>query len=225
MKYAQAEGRNAAIAELVAEHPGICASEHLKVGGVFILKKDSALTGFSAEEKKILLQLARDTITHCLENRESPEFKEKRKNCLQHSGAFVTLHKKDGNLRGCIGNMFSDEPLFETIIEMAKEAAFNDPRFVPVTLPELKEIIIEISVLSPLKKIKNTSEIKLGIHGVLVKKGSFSGVFLPQVAKETGWNLEEFMNNICAGKAGLPKDAWKDENTDIFVFCVDIISE
>jgi len=189
------------------------------------LKKDSALTSFSEEEKKILLRLARDTITDRLEKRESLEFTDKRKNLLQRSGAFVTLHSENGNLRGCIGKMFSEEPLYETIIAMAEEAAFDDPRFVPVTLVELKDINIEISVLSPLRKITNVSEIKLGIHGVLVRKGSFSGVFLPQVAAETGWNLEEFMNNLCSGKAGLPEDSWKHKSMDIFVFTVEIMSE
>ena len=188
-------------------------------------KKDGARSDFTPEEKKILLQLARDTITDRLEKRESPEFSDKRKVFRQHSGAFVTLHKKNGNLRGCIGKMFSEEPLYITVIEMAEEAAFDDPRFTPVTLEELKELKIEISVLSPLKKIKTTEEIKLGVHGVLLKKGLYSGVFLPQVAVETGWDLEKFMNNLCSGKAGLPKDAWKSKNADIFIFTVDILAE
>ncbi|MFH1075007.1 MAG: AmmeMemoRadiSam system protein A [Candidatus Firestonebacteria bacterium] len=180
---------------------------------------------FTAEEKKVLLKLARDTIQFKLENRKNVCFREKGKNFVRRSGAFVTLHTKDGNLRGCIGNMVSDKPLYKTIIAMAEEAAFNDPRFAPVTLPELKEIKIEISVLSPLRKIKNAVEIELGVHGVLVKKGPFSGVFLPQVAVETGWSLEEFMNNLCSGKAGLSEDAWKDNKTDIFIFTVEMISE
>ena len=180
---------------------------------------------FTAQEKIKILRLARDTITENLLNGRDPDFSTKEKALVQHSGAFVTLHKKDGDLRGCIGRMVSEEPLYITLIEMAKEAAFDDPRFTPLTKEELQDIKIEISVLSPLSKIKEISEIKLGKHGVLVRKGSFSGVFLPQVAVETGWNLDEFMGHLCSGKAGLPADAWKKGIVDIYTFTVDIIKE
>jgi AmmeMemoRadiSam system protein A len=180
---------------------------------------------FNIEEKHALLILARESILHKLENKKNNIFNRKEKIFLQCAGAFVTLHTKEGDLRGCIGNMVSDEPLYKTIIEMSRAAAFNDPRFAPITLTELKDIIIEISVLSPLEKVKHISEIKLGKHGVLVRKGSFSGVFLPQVAVETGWSLDEFMNNLCVEKAGLPENAWKDKNIDIYIFTVEIMSE
>jgi len=181
--------------------------------------------GFNKEEKKTLLKIARDTILARLENKTAPEFSVKARNYNLHAGAFVTLHLKTGELRGCIGQMFSEEPLYKTVIEMAQEAAFDDPRFTPVTPAEMKELKIEISVLSPLQRIPTADKIKLGTHGVLVKKGPYSGVFLPQVAVETGWGLEEFMNNLCAGKAGLREDAWKDKNTELYVFTVAIISE
>ena len=182
----------------------------------------------SSAEKKELLVLARSAIIAFLSSGADPVYappKNKESSLLRKAGVFVTLHKKKGGLRGCIGQMFSEQPLYKTVIEMAREAAFDDPRFTALTKEELAGIKIEISVLSPLKKIADVSGIELGKHGVLVKKGPYSGVFLPQVAGETGWTLEEFMNNLCAGKAGLPADAWKNKNLDIFVFTVELMSE
>ena len=180
---------------------------------------------FTEQEKKNMLALVRTTLQDYLAGGKEKNTSVPEKSLLQKSGAFVTLHKLNGELRGCIGQMVSREPLYKTLIRMAKEAAFSDPRFDPLTKKELPAIKIEISVLSPMKQIKNAAEIELGIHGVLVQKGDFSGVFLPQVAVETGWNLEEFMNNLCAGKAGLPADAWKTGIVDIYIFTVDIIKE
>jgi len=108
---------------------------------------------------------------------------------------------------------------------MAVEAAVGDPRFSPVTVDELSDIEIEIYVLSPLKKIDSTDEIKMGIDGVLVKKGFNSGVFLPQVATETGWSKEEFLSTLCSQKAGLPPLAWKDKTTEIYIFTAEVFSE
>lgn len=179
----------------------------------------------NSEEKKELLNIARKSIEGYLDKSEVPVLKSKSFELSQKNGVFVTLHKKNGDLRGCIGRMNAEEPLYKTVSEMAVESAFGDPRFEKVDKEELKNLIIEISILSPMQKINNTNEIKLGIHGVLVKRGFNSGVFLPQVATETGWNLEEFMSNLCAGKAGIPADSWKDKTTNIYVFTVEIISE
>jgi AmmeMemoRadiSam system protein A len=139
-------------------------------------------------------------------------------------GAFVTLNKQ-GDLRGCIGNLVGDKPLYLTIRDMAVEAAVGDPRFPAVELAELKDIKIEISVLSPLKRINSIDEIQLGTHGVLVRQGFHSGVFLPQVATETGWSKEEFLSNLCAHKAGLSPDAWKDKSLEIYIFTAEVFSE
>ena len=139
-------------------------------------------------------------------------------------GAFVTIHKK-GQLRGCIGNIIGRGPLYLTIRNMAIESSTGDPRFPKVTPGELDEIDIEISVLSELEKVEDTNTIEMGVHGVIVRKGFSSGVFLPQVATETGWSREEFMNNLCAQKAGLLPDAWKTGEADIFVFTAEVFSE
>ncbi|MCX5713054.1 MAG: AmmeMemoRadiSam system protein A [Candidatus Omnitrophica bacterium] len=139
-------------------------------------------------------------------------------------GCFVTLHEK-GELRGCIGNMTGRQPLYLAVRDMAIESATGDPRFAQVSLSELKDIDIEISVLSPLEKVKSIDDIQMLKHGVLVKCGYNSGVFLPQVAQETGWSKEEFLSQLCSQKAGLKADAWKDKNTELYVFTAEIFSE
>jgi len=128
-------------------------------------------------------------------------------------------------LRGCIGNIIGQQPLYLTVRDMAVESSSADPRFVPVSPDELKEIKIEISVLSEPKRVEDADGIKLGVHGVIVKSGYRSGVFLPQVADETGWTKEEFLSNLCEGKAGLPADAWKDKKTELYVFTAQVFSE
>jgi AmmeMemoRadiSam system protein A len=103
-------------------------------------------------------------------------------------------------------------------MEMAQSAAFNDPRFSPLSFDELNEIDIEISVLTPLKKIKSIDEIQLGKHGIYIKKGLRSGTFLPQVATETGWTLEEFLGHCAQDKAGIGYYGWKDPDTEIYIY-------
>ncbi|HDQ26456.1 MAG TPA: AmmeMemoRadiSam system protein A [bacterium] len=178
----------------------------------------------SQEQKRELLKLARNTVEEFVTRgiipryeAVDPLFKEKR-------GAFVTLHNK-GKLRGCIGIIEGVQELFKTIIEMSIASATGDPRFGPVTAGEIKDIDIEISVLSLKKRAGSYTEIELGKHGVIVKRGSRSGVFLPQVALETGWSLEVFMENLCESKAGLPKTAYKDRDTEIYVFDADVFGE
>ncbi len=176
------------------------------------------------EQKNILLKLARDTIENYISKGIVPKFELKDTVFTQKAGAFVTIHKR-GELRGCIGIIESNNKLYETIMEMAIEAARNDPRFPPVNEYELKDIDIEISVLTPPKKIESIDEIELGRHGVIVRKGFASGVFLPQVAKETGWTKEEFLRHLCKDKAGLPEDAFKDKNTLIYIFEAEVFKE
>jgi AmmeMemoRadiSam system protein A len=108
---------------------------------------------------------------------------------------------------------------------MAIEAAVGDPRFIPLRLSELKDIEIEISALSPLEKVDSADKIEMGKHGVLIRKGFNSGVFLPQVATETGWSKEEFLSRLCEDKAGIPEDAWKDKSTEIYIFSAEVFSE
>jgi len=126
-----------------------------------------------------------------------------------HTGAFVTLNKEN-RLRGCIGRFMADEPLWKVVQQMAVAAAVQDPRFPPVKPVEMDKTNIEISVLTPLKKINSIDEIKLGRDGIYLVKNNRSGTFLPQVATETGWNLEEFLGHCARDKAGLGWNGWKD---------------
>ena len=135
-------------------------------------------------------------------------------------GAFVSLHKK-GHLRGCIGCIQARQPLSLTVHEMACAAAFNDPRFPSLNSEEFGDLDIEISVLSPLKEIKDTNEIEVGIHGIYIVNGFHSGLLLPQVAVEHRWDRKTFLEETCH-KAGLPAHAWMNQNTKIYIFTADI---
>jgi AmmeMemoRadiSam system protein B/AmmeMemoRadiSam system protein A len=176
------------------------------------------------EEKRELLKIARKTIEEYITERKIPEFKVEDEKLKKKCGAFVTL-KKRGELRGCIGNIVGDKPLYITVRDMAIESATRDPRFMPVTKDELNEIEIEISVLTPLEKIDDYRKVIPGKHGVVIRRGFNSGVFLPQVATEQGWNREEFLQALCVHKAGLPKDAYKDKNTELYIFTAEVFSE
>lgn len=178
----------------------------------------------SDSEKKRLLEIARESITSLVRDGKRKAFKESGPALNLELGAFVTLHE-DGNLRGCIGNMVGRGPLYKTIADMAVEAATGDPRFRRLSASELSKIDIEISVLSPLTKVKSHEEIKIPGHGVIVKKGFSSGVYLPQVATEAGWNKEEFLTSLCGSKAGIEPDAWKDPATEMYVFTAEVFGE
>ena len=184
-------------------------------------KGDEMLT--DAQRKK-LLKIARDTIKTHLETGNVLEVKETDSIFNKELGAFVTLHKR-GQLRGCIGNIIGRGPLYLTVRDMAIQSATGDPRFPKVTLQELNEIDIEVSVLSELEKVGDVEKIEMGVHGVIIRKGFSSGVFLPQVATETGWSREEFMTNLCVHKAGLLPDAWKTGEADIFTFTAEVFGE
>ncbi|MDP2929681.1 MAG: AmmeMemoRadiSam system protein B [Candidatus Omnitrophota bacterium] len=175
-------------------------------------------------QRKRLLQIARESITSLVKDGKRKTFVEKDAILNQSMGAFVTLHEA-GELRGCIGNMVGQGPLYQTIADMAIEAATGDPRFQKLSVGEIDKIDIEISVLSPLQKVKNSDEIKIPGHGVIVKRGFNSGVYLPQVANETGWSKEEFLTSLCAHKARLAPDAWKDPTTEIYIFTAEVFGE
>ncbi|MCD6598927.1 MAG: AmmeMemoRadiSam system protein A, partial [Bacteroidales bacterium] len=132
------------------------------------------------------------------------------KTLLAPAGAFVTLHTAEGQLRGCIGRFQPEAPLYKVVKEMAVSAALNDYRFSPLKSAEIPSVDIEISVLTPLKKIQSIDELELGKDGIYIKKDSRSGTFLPQVAESTGWSKEEFLGHCSRDKAGLGWDGWKD---------------
>ncbi len=169
------------------------------------------------EEKKFLLKLARETIEQKLEDNSVPEVNEDEltDNLKMNCGAFVTLTKND-ELRGCIGRFTATEPLYKIVQQMAMASALRDVRFTPVTKRELKDIDIEISVLTPLKRIYSSDEFQLGKQGIYMYKDGRSGTFLPQVAKTTGWNKEEFLGHCARDKAGIGWEGWKD--ADLYTY-------
>lgn len=176
------------------------------------------------KSQKELLKIARTTLEYYLKEGKMPNVSVDDPKLDEELGVFVTL-RKNGQLRGCIGELGPNEPLWKVVRQKAIDAAIYDPRFLPVTFEELEKIKIEISVLSPQKKISDWRKIELGKHGVVVKKGLRSGVFLPQVATENNWDLDTFMGQLCSQKAGLPWDCWKGKDTELFVFTAQVFEE
>lgn len=177
----------------------------------------------STEEKKFLLRLARTSIQSFLESKVKPQTEYFSPTLKTESGVFVTLHK-NGELRGCIGYVHGYRPLQNAVAEMAISAAFNDPRFDPLSKDELPLLEIEISVLSPLAKVRDVSEIEIGRDGLLIKQNHREGLLLPQVATEYHWDRQTFLEQTCR-KAGLPAQAWQEEHTEIFRFSAIIFNE
>jgi len=166
--------------------------------------ESAALTG---EDKTALLRFARETIRRYLTTETVPLPRGFDPALDRKSGAFVTL-KKSGELRGCIGHMSEDLPLCQVVGYCALQSAFNDRRFSPLEPEELAAVEIEISVLTPYKRINGYQEIEIGRDGVLMEKDGRSAVFLPSVAVEQGWSRDEMLEQLSL-KAGLPSDAWK----------------
>jgi len=175
-------------------------------------------------QRSRLLAIARESITSFVRDGKRKSFLEEDPVLKEELGAFVTLHEY-GELRGCIGNMTADGPLYKTVSRMAVEAATGDPRFPSLGADEISRIDIEISVLSPLKKVASYKDVKIPGDGVIVSSGFRRGVYLPQVATETGWDRDEFLTSLCAHKAGLKPDAWKDPATEIYVFTAEVFGE
>ncbi len=177
-------------------------------------------TGLTEEEKRALLNIARDAIKAKLMGQpyEPPHIE----SLSAVKGAFVTL-KIHGNLRGCIGQIRGYQPLYQTIADMAVGAAFEDPRFPPLTKEEFEQLEYEISILSPLERVHDISEIEIGRDGLMIKLDLHSGLLLPQVATEHGWDVIEFLEQTCL-KAGLPKNSYKDKNAEIYKFSAEIFS-
>lgn len=184
---------------------------------------DKDLPPLTDAQKKKLLSVARRTLEEYVSSKTTPQIDMKEGRLTERSGVFVTLNKHR-QLRGCIGYIRGTAPLYRSVVEMTVAAASRDMRFRPVTGDEVKDISIEISVLSPLKLIKSPNEIEIGKHGLYIVKDRDSGLLLPQVATHYKWNREEFLRNTCS-KAGLPDDAWKDKGTRIFIFSAQVFSE
>ena len=168
------------------------------------------------------MNVARKTIENVVNGKKVPDFDIKDPILNIKCGAFVTLHINN-SLRGCIGNISAETPLWETIRNMAVESSLRDPRFPSLSPSELKNIDIEISVLSPLKKVADIKEIEVGKHGILIKKGFYQGLLLPQVATDYGWDRTQFLEQTCH-KAGLHKDCFKEKNCEIYIFSATVFS-
>ncbi len=184
-------------------------------------EKNKAESGLSNKDKALLLRIAKETIDCKVKGIKCPEYNVTSQILKENRGAFVTI-KKQGMLRGCIGYIQAVKPLYQTVQEMAEAAALSDPRFSPVTKEELKDLEIEISALTPLKKITDVNQIQVGIHGILIRKGYNSGLLLPQVATENNWDRKTFLEQTCF-KAGIyDKDCWKDKDTEIYIFSAEV---
>jgi uncharacterized protein len=180
---------------------------------------DVPLTG---DDKQELLRIARATLREFLSTGFMPPGAPHRKSLLQPRGAFVTLHV-GGELRGCIGRVDPDTPLYLAVEQLAVSAATRDPRFDPLRIEELAQTQIEISILSPLVDGK-PEDVEIGKHGVVITRGVRRGLLLPQVAVEHNLDRERFLDETCA-KAGLPSGAWREPGTQLQLFTADVFGE
>ena len=178
-------------------------------------KSDSDGFSLTDEEKSLLKKIAYESIRDSLNGKAISCLLPLTSHLSEKCGAFVSLHKQ-GRLRGCIGHFGEDVPLHEIVAEMARAAAFEDPRFQPVIRDELDDLDIEISVLTPMRRIHSLDEFQLHRHGIYIRKGYRSGTFLPQVADEVNWTKEEFVGHCSQDKAGLGWDGWRD--AELYVY-------
>ena len=199
-------------------------SDHSRVVGYHafaIVRNGRARTdtdfSLSEDEKRMLKEIALTSIKDSLDGKPISHHSPLTSHLSEKCGAFVSLHKH-GRLRGCIGHFGEDVPLHEIVAEMARAAAFEDPRFMPVTADELADIDIEISVLTPMRRIQSLDEFELHRHGIYIRKGYRSGTYLPQVADEVNWTKEEFVSHCAQDKAGIGWDGWKDPETELYVY-------
>lgn len=179
----------------------------------------------SDEDRRILIAVARNAIEAKLANRRfrTEDLLPPGSSPPEGSGgAFVTL-KTNGSLRGCIGHLSSDAPICETVAEMARSAAFSDPRFPPLHRDEFENLHIEISRLSAFFPI-GSDEVEVGIHGLLLRQGYRSGILLPQVPEEQGWDRTAFLSGLCR-KSGLPDGAWASPDAVLEAFTAEVFSE
>jgi len=177
----------------------------------------------NAHEKQALLAIARQAIVHGVQTGQEYIEPREEKTLNQRNGCFVTI-KQDQQLRGCIGNFQSELPLFKEVAQMAQASASKDPRFYPLKEEDLTNFNLEISVLSPLRKVESIEEIEVGTHGIYIEKSFYRGVLLPQVATEHNWDRQTFLKQTCI-KAGLPTDAWEAEDAEIYVFSAQVFGE
>jgi len=179
----------------------------------------------SPEEQELCLKLARQSLEHYYRSHQllEPDVATMPENLREKHGCFVTL-KKEEQLRGCIGRIVGDMPLYKTIVEYAVHAAIDDPRFRAVTADELRSLDIEVSVMTPLERVTSVNDIQVGRDGLLIKMGFNQGLLLPQVATEYGWDRDTFLAHTCR-KAGLPMDAHKSPQAEVYRFSAQVFGE
>jgi len=179
----------------------------------------------SQEQRRQLLTIAREAIAAVLDGKR-PELNPVALDDVlrQPAGAFVSLHTKDGDLRGCIGSIHPVAPLAQAVSASAVNAAFRDPRFYPLKKEELPNLDIEISVMGPIEPVRDAEEIEVGRDGLIVRRGGQAGLLLPQVATDYGWDRESFLRQTCV-KAGLPPESWRSPEIRIERFSAEVFSE
>jgi hypothetical protein len=186
---------------------------------------DKIASPLTPKQRESLLGIAQKTVESYISQGVKPEFNITDDRLQKREGAFVTL-KKDGELRGCIGHIVQTEkPLWQAVQDLAIASALKDDRFEPVTLDELPDLTYEVSVLSEPLQVDDWRQVQPGEHGVIIRQGGQTGVFLPQVAKETGWNREEFLSQLCFQKLGSTPDCYKDPESEIFIFTAQVFSQ
>lgn len=197
---------------------------------ISLISGKSAFTGWKCSQKKEIMdesgryktiKIAREAIESYLNTGKAPSYAITDPQFTRHLGAFVTI-RRDGKLRGCIGYVGTDTPLYKTIREKAVAAATIDPRFPPLTNDEFKSCEIEVSILYPLSPLNNINNIKIGVHGLLLRYGQYQGVFLPEVPVTMGWTIQDYLENLSL-KVGLEPDAWKA--ADLYTFETEKITE
>jgi uncharacterized protein len=178
----------------------------------------------NADQRKTLLRIARHSIAAVLDGRAPDWTAEDADETLRKpAGAFVTL-TRDGDLRGCIGSIRAAEPLYKAVASSAISAAFRDPRFPPLRPGELEQLVLEISVMGPIERVTNIEDIAVGRDGLIISRGAYAGLLLPQVATEYGWDRQTFLAQTCR-KAGLPPDAWRAQDCRIEKFSAVVFGE
>ena len=189
----------------------------------FVKGHPPALT---AEDQAALLKLARNTLDEFLDKRAQPAYEPASAAQRQPRATFVTLrHKHTHELRGCRGEVFARYPLWESVQRVSILSATDDPRFRPMAHDELADMHIEISVLTPMRLARSPEEVSVGQHGVMIRKGGHGGLFLPQVPVEQGWDRDEYLSTLCWMKAGLPANAWRKPDTQLYLFEAEIFEE
>jgi MEMO1 family protein len=180
----------------------------------------------NAEDKAALLKLARSTLDQYLSDRTRQQYEPASAAQQQPRATFVTLrNKQTHDLRGCRGEVFARYPLWESVQRVSILSATDDPRFRPMTHGELADMHVEISVLTPMRLARSPEELIVGRHGVMIRKGGHGGLFLPQVPVEQGWDRDEYLSTLCWMKAGLPADAWRKPDTQLYIFEAEVFEE